>query len=283
MAVEKRSGLRLGEPGELGVGQGGGQRLLDALLLLGGAAAGPGGGGMNDGSAPARRRQQSVVGQFAVGPRDGVQVDAQVVGQLPDGRQFVAFAKLAAGDQVPQLGDQLIVQGDRTVERDGDHRLIVSHNDTKASLEGAGPLPILRGGQTHYPDPMAAIGKRNHLAVVRETSSGLYLDGGELGEILLPGRYAPRQIAAGEKLDVFIYRDSEDRLVATTEKPHAMVGEFACMKVKEINPRIGAFLDWGLSKDLLLPFSEQGGPVQAGQSIVVVLVSEISRLRRVLD
>ncbi|MCE9619602.1 MAG: GntR family transcriptional regulator [Planctomycetes bacterium] len=118
---------------------------------------------------------------------------------------------------------------------------------------------------------MAAIGKRNLLGVVRETNSGLYLDGEELGEILLPGRYVPRHLAAGEKLDVFIYRDSEDRLVATTEKPLAEVGEFACLKVKEINPQIGAFLEWGLAKDLLLPFNEQGGPVQIGQRIAVAV------------
>ena len=63
--------------------------------------------------------------------------------------------------------------------------------------------------------------------------------------------------------------DSEDRLVATTEKPAAMVGEFACLKVVSVNPRVGAFLDWGLSKDLLLPFREQDGPVRVGQKVIV--------------
>ena len=118
---------------------------------------------------------------------------------------------------------------------------------------------------------MATIGKRNQLAVVRETNSGVYMDGEELGEILLPGRYVPRGTAPGAMLDVFIYRDSEDRLVATTEKPHAAVGEFAAMRVKELHPQMGAFLDWGLSKDLLLPFSEQGGSVDVGQLIVVAV------------
>lgn len=116
---------------------------------------------------------------------------------------------------------------------------------------------------------MASIGKRNLLSIVRESAPGLYLDGGSLGEILLPGRYIPPGLQPKDKLDVFVYRDSEDRLVATTETPLAMVGEFAPLKVLSINPRIGAFLDWGLSKDLLLPFREQDGPIRPGQKVVV--------------
>lgn len=116
---------------------------------------------------------------------------------------------------------------------------------------------------------MAFIGQRNHLAVVRESSSGLHLDGGELGEILLPGRYIPRDRAVGDKLSVFLYRDSEDRLVATTETPLAMVGDFAALRVVSVNRQIGAFLDWGLAKDLLLPFREQPHPVHVGQQVVV--------------
>lgn len=118
---------------------------------------------------------------------------------------------------------------------------------------------------------MATIGRRNTLSIVRESAPGLYLNGGELGEILLPGRYIPRELKQGEKLDVFIYRDSDDRLVATTETPLAMVGEFACLKVVNVNQRIGAFLDWGLAKDLLLPFREHTGPVHAGQKVVVAV------------
>lgn len=116
---------------------------------------------------------------------------------------------------------------------------------------------------------MAILGKRNTLSIIRESSPGLYLDGGELGEILLPGRYIPPNLKAKDKLDVFIYRDSEDRLVATTEIPLAVVGEFAAMKVVSINDRVGAFLDWGLAKDLLLPFREQERPVRVGQRVVV--------------
>src|SRR5580698_7446549 len=112
---------------------------------------------------------------------------------------------------------------------------------------------------------MAIIGKRNTLSIVRASAPGLYLDGGALGEILLPGRYIPADLKPKDKLDVFIYRDSEDRLVATTETPLATVGEFAYLKVISVNTHIGAFLDWGLSKDLLLPFREQEAPVRAGQ------------------
>lgn len=116
---------------------------------------------------------------------------------------------------------------------------------------------------------MAFLGKRNQLAAVRETGAGLYLDGEELGEILLPGRYIPRDYQPGALLDVFIYRDSEDRLVATTETPFAEVGEFACLRVASVNRQVGAFLDWGLPKDLLLPFREQPSPVRVGQRVVV--------------
>ena len=104
---------------------------------------------------------------------------------------------------------------------------------------------------------MSIIGKISCLRAIRQAPPGLYLDGGEKGEILLPRRYASHNIAPGESVEVFVYRDSEDRLVATTEKPLACVGDFACLKVIGINPNVGAFLDWGLSKDLLLPFREQ--------------------------
>ncbi|MEN9575688.1 MAG: hypothetical protein RL514_3543 [Verrucomicrobiota bacterium] len=118
---------------------------------------------------------------------------------------------------------------------------------------------------------MALIGKRNLLYALRDSASGFYLDGEELGEILLPRRYCPRGPAPRERMDVFVYRDSEDRLVATTEQPFATVGEFAFLKVKDVHHQVGAFLDWGLSKDLLLPFREQGVPVRAGDHVVVAV------------
>ena len=138
---------------------------------------------------------------------------------------------------------------------------------------------------------MAILGKRNTLSIVRASAPGLYLDGGELGEILLPGRYIPANLRPKDKLDVFVYRDSEDRLVATTEIPLAAVGEFAAMKVVSINDRVGAFLDWGLAKDLLLPFREQEKMVRVGQKVVVFVyidpkserIVASARLRRHLN
>jgi predicted RNA-binding protein (virulence factor B family) len=117
------------------------------------------------------------------------------------------------------------------------------------------------------------IGRRNSLTVLHSTPRGVYLDAGELGEILLPNRYIPRGTELGQALDVFIYRDSEDRLVATTEQPFAMVGEFATLEVVSVNRNIGAFLNWGLPKDLLLPFREQGEQrVMPGQKVVVYVM-----------
>src|SRR5436190_1697651 len=116
---------------------------------------------------------------------------------------------------------------------------------------------------------MASIGRRNTLKIIREAPPGLYLDGGELGEILLPRKYIPADIKPKDLLNVFVYLDSEDRLVATTETPLAEVGDFAALKVVSINRNVGAFLNWGLAKDLLLPFREHDKPVRIGQTVVV--------------
>ena len=116
---------------------------------------------------------------------------------------------------------------------------------------------------------MANLGKRNSLRILREAAPGLYLDGGSHGEILLPGRYIPRGARPGGRVDVFVHRDSEDRLVATTEIPAAMVGEFALLRVVGALPKMGAFLDWGLAKDLLLPIAEQSRRVRAGEWVLV--------------
>ena len=116
---------------------------------------------------------------------------------------------------------------------------------------------------------MAIIGQRNALPIVRQAPPGLYLDGGAHGEILLPGRYIQPGWAVGGKMDVFIYRDSEDRLVATTETPRAVVGEFAYLRVVSWKPNVGAFLDWGLDKDLLLPLREQANSLRPGDWVLV--------------
>jgi len=119
---------------------------------------------------------------------------------------------------------------------------------------------------------MANLGKRNSLSIVRQAPPGFYLDGGSHGEILLPGRYLPKGGRPGEIVDVFVYRDSEDRLVASTETPLAMVGEFASLRVVSQNPSIGAFLDWGLEKDLLLPRREYAGGIHSGKMVLVYVM-----------
>jgi predicted RNA-binding protein (virulence factor B family) len=139
---------------------------------------------------------------------------------------------------------------------------------------------------------MALIGRYNSLQVVKHTDFGLYLDGGADGEILLPKRYIPKDTPSEVEdwLNVFIYLDSDDKLIATTEKPKVQVGEFASLKVLEINS-IGIFLDWGLYKDLLLPYSEEKRSLEAGQYCVVHVyldkhtrrITATARLDRYLD
>ena len=127
---------------------------------------------------------------------------------------------------------------------------------------------------------MALIGRMNSLQVVKHTDFGLYLDGGADGEILLPKRYIPKDTPSevDDWLNVFIYLDSEDKLIATTLKPKIQLGEFASLKVVDIN-RVGLFFDWGLPKDLLLPHSEEKRPLQIGDYCVIYLYLD-KRTRR---
>ena len=124
---------------------------------------------------------------------------------------------------------------------------------------------------------MTEVGKYNTLPILRSVDFGVYLDGGELGEILLPQRYLPEGSRVGDAVEVFVYYDSEDRVIATTERPYAQVGEFAVLKVNSVNP-VGVFLDWGLaSKELLVPFREQRAEMFLGKYYVVYLyVDEVS-------
>lgn len=112
------------------------------------------------------------------------------------------------------------------------------------------------------------LGKYNRLEVVKEVDFGMYLDGGEEGEILLPSRYVPQGCKVGDELDVFIYLDNEERLVATTLTPLVQVGQFACLEVAWVN-QYGAFLHWGLMKDLFVPFREQKMKMEVGKKYVV--------------
>lgn len=121
---------------------------------------------------------------------------------------------------------------------------------------------------------MATVGRYNTLKVLRETSSGYFLDGEELGDILLPGKYAPRRLKEDDEIEVFLYFDSEDRIIATKEEPYCEVGDFALLEVVEVN-EIGAFLNWGLQKDLLVPFREQKLKMEPGSwHIVYVYIDE---------
>ena len=111
------------------------------------------------------------------------------------------------------------------------------------------------------------LGKFNRLTVARRAEQGLYLSGGP-EDILLPNRYIPEGAEIGDEIDVFVYLDNEERLVATTEHPYAEVGDFAWLEVAWVN-QFGAFLDWGLMKDLFVPFREQKMKMQKGRSYLV--------------
>lgn len=112
------------------------------------------------------------------------------------------------------------------------------------------------------------LGRWNNLTVLRQSDYGMYLDGGTLGDILMPRQYVPRGCEPGDEVEVFVYLDQEERLVATTENPLAQVGDFAYLRVAWVN-QYGAFLDWGLMKDLFVPFREQKMRMVQDRSYVV--------------
>lgn len=138
---------------------------------------------------------------------------------------------------------------------------------------------------------MAELGQYDVLTILRVAPPGAYLDAGALGEVLLPQSYLSEDMEPGKTVEVFLYLDSEDRPVATTERPHLVGGEFGVLRVTSVNRRIGAFLDWGLPKDLLLPHREQARPVKVGDRVVVYVYLDqrsnrlvaTTRLNRVLD
>ena len=137
---------------------------------------------------------------------------------------------------------------------------------------------------------MATIGIFNTLTIIDIIEHGAILDGANLGEILLPNRYVPKDAKIENQVDVFLYNDSLDRLVATTDKPKAKIGEFASLKVIQVN-KIGAFLDWGLPKDLLVPFNQQHSTMEVNKNYLVRLyldektsrVVATSKIDRFLD
>ncbi|MDR1645959.1 MAG: GntR family transcriptional regulator [Tannerellaceae bacterium] len=123
---------------------------------------------------------------------------------------------------------------------------------------------------------MLEIGKYNTLKIVKDLDFGVYLDGGNGLEILLPARYVPQNVKPGDEVEVFIYHDNEGRLIATTLRPLAIAGEFRFLQVNAVN-QAGAFLNWGIMKELLVPFREQKAPMQEGRwYLVYVHVDHIS-------
>ena len=120
---------------------------------------------------------------------------------------------------------------------------------------------------------MLRLGDYNTLRIVKSVDFGLYLDGGEEGEILLPQRYVTNNMHIDDEIEVFIYLDQEERPVATTEHPIAKVGEFACLEVAWVN-QFGAFLKWGLMKDLFCPFGEQKVRMEIGKKYYVYVMED---------
>ena len=128
---------------------------------------------------------------------------------------------------------------------------------------------------------MAQLGKYNELKVVKCLDFGVYLDGQELGEILLPTSQVPPNTKVGDGLEVFLYRDSEDRLIATSKEPFATIDQFAVLRVVTVD-KVGAWMDWGLDKHLLVPFREQKQDMEAGkQYLVYVYIDHESQ--RIVD
>ena len=117
---------------------------------------------------------------------------------------------------------------------------------------------------------MLRLGERQTLKYLNKTDFGIYLGENEREKVLLPKKQVPENLRPGDTLDVFIYRDSSDRLIATTRQPLINLGNMAVLKVNEVG-KIGAFLDWGLEKDLFLPFKEQTERVKPGNSYLVAL------------
>lgn len=137
---------------------------------------------------------------------------------------------------------------------------------------------------------MISMGKRNTVTVIRKQNFGVYIDGAEMGEILIPNNSGGDQLDVGDEVGAFLYFDSDDRPIGTLQQPKAEVGDFAFLEVTDAN-QFGAFLDWGLEKDLFVPFSEQPTKLNAGQWVIVYVyrnradgrITATTRIDRHLD
>ena len=131
------------------------------------------------------------------------------------------------------------------------------------------PLPLIKW------NTMLKIGKYNNLTILRDTKVGLFLGNPEtdpegIHDVLLPNKYVPKVFEIGEEIVVFVYLDHEQRPVATTLEPYILLNEFALLRVNYIN-QVGAFMDWGMEKDILVPFKEQARPMEKGKRYLVYL------------
>ena len=121
---------------------------------------------------------------------------------------------------------------------------------------------------------MPAIGRMNTLTVSRITSAGTYLDGGQLGDIFLNARQSPQNCSVGDALEVFVLHDNDGSLIASQQRPELLCNEVGLLRVSATTT-VGAFLDWGLNKELLLPHSEQLGTVREGQAVLVMVYTDL--------
>lgn len=121
---------------------------------------------------------------------------------------------------------------------------------------------------------MPAIGRMNTLTVSRITSAGTYLDGGQLGDIFLNARQSPQDCSVGDALEVFVLHDNDGSLIGSLQRPELLCNEVGLLRVSAITT-VGAFLDWGLNKELLLPHSEQLGTVREGQAVLVMVYTDL--------
>ena len=129
-------------------------------------------------------------------------------------------------------------------------------------------------------EPMLRLGEKQILTVIKKVEFGVYLaeEMDSTDKVLLPKKQVPEDTELGTQMDVFLYRDSDDRLIATTNQPKLLLGQVGKLQVKEVG-RIGAFMDWGLEKDVLLPFHEQTRRVKTGEEILCALyIDKSSRL-----
>ena len=120
---------------------------------------------------------------------------------------------------------------------------------------------------------MVNFGQFNYLKIIRKTGRGTFLAAGNLGELFLPKGQTPEYCEAGDEIEVFVYRNSDNEAVATTKRPRASVGDVACLEVVSVNS-VGAFLDWGLPKDLFAPFGQQSTPMKVGERHIVAVYQD---------